>query len=94
MDGEVFFGSKDLEKQTIETAVDVPVDVTEIIPGVIASVITKLQTHAAAQCGAVVLTLPPKDLARQQTQGLQLAHEFRIEQGALHAYALPWRLLW
>jgi hypothetical protein len=38
------------------------------------------------------LTLTPKDLARQQTQGLQLAHELRIEQGALHVYALSWRV--
>src|SRR5215813_13259937 len=94
MNGEVFFGSKDLEKQMIETAIDIPVDITEIIPSVILPVITKLQTHAAAQCGPVVLTLPPKDLACQQTQGLQLAHELRIEQGALHASVLSWRLLW
>src|SRR5262249_31421757 len=92
MNGEIFFGSKELEKQVIETAVDIPVDITEIIPSVILPVITKLQTHAAAQRGPVVLALPPKDLACQQTQGLQLAHELRIEQGTLHAYALSRRL--
>src|SRR5262245_5319586 len=96
MNGKVFFGSKELKKQAIETAVDIPVDITEIIPCVITPVIRKLQPHATAQRGAVVLTLPPKDLARQQTQGLQLAHELRIKQGALHAYAFSGRLrlLW
>jgi hypothetical protein len=38
------------------------------------------------------LTLPPKDLARQHTQGLQFAHELCIEQGTLHAYTLFWRV--
>src|SRR6266540_528023 len=33
MNGQVFFSSKDLEKQPVETAVNIPVDVAEIIPG-------------------------------------------------------------
>src|SRR5262249_9178716 len=82
MDGKVFLSRENFEKQPIQTAIDIPVDVAEIISSMIAPVITELQPHTPAQRRAIVLALAPEGFAGQQPQGLQLAHKLGIEQRA------------
>ena len=80
MDGEVLLGGEDLEEEAVQAAVDVPIDVAEVVARLVAAVVGELQPHAAPQRGAVVLALPPKQLARQQVQGFELAHEVGVEE--------------
>ena len=80
MDGEVLLGGEDLEEESVQAAVDVPIDVAEVVAGLVAAVIGEFQPHAAPQGGAVVLALAPEQLAGQQVQGFQLAHEVGVEQ--------------
>src|SRR6266511_1680229 len=77
---EVFLVHEELEIETIQTGVDVPVDVADVVANPVGTVIRELDADALAGAAALAPDAPAERAPREQRETLELGEEVRREQ--------------
>ncbi len=77
---QILLVHEELEIEAVEAAVDVPVDVTEVVPGAIGPVVGELDAHPLAGTLALAAGATPEGPARQEGEPLELEEELGREQ--------------
>jgi hypothetical protein len=81
MDRQVFFGAEQLDKKLIQSAIDIPVDITEIIANLIFPVIQKIETGPAPPGNMLPSIGPFYPLLGKHFELLQLSQKIFIQKG-------------
>src|ERR1700730_4026142 len=77
---QILLVHEELQIEAVEAAVDVPVDVAEVVPGAIGPVVGELDAHPRAETRALAGGATPKGPAREEREPLELEEELGREQ--------------
>ena len=77
---QVFLFQKHLEEESIESAIDVPIDESKIVAGRVRTVIREFNALSAAPRTSLTLQLACEDFAAHHIDAIELGHKARVEQ--------------
>src|SRR3989338_7274603 len=77
----LLLGGKELEEETLQSAVGVPIDVTEIIASVIFPVTGKFEAETLPERGVLPPGARPREPFRNQPKSLQFLKKLRLQKG-------------
>ena len=80
-DRDVLFLDEELDEQLLQTGIDVPVELAEVVAERVVAVVGELDRLAALDAPAAALEAAPDRRAHQQEQPLELAQERLVEDG-------------
>ena len=72
MEVQILFVHEELEIEPVEAAVDVPVDVAEIVARPVGAIVGELDAHALARALALTPRAAAKGLPRDEREALEL----------------------
>ena len=72
---------ENLDEEAIEAAVEVPIDMAQVIAAGIVAIIGEIETHALVPAAALALDLPTEDTPRLEFHAIKPQEEVGGEEG-------------
>ena len=79
MDGKVFFFLVELDEEALHAGVGVPVEAAQVVAGGVIAVVGELDRLPALGAAPLAFEAPLLDLAADEGEALELAHEVGVE---------------